>query len=189
MILQLFLIFLKIGFLGFGGGYAMLSLIFDEASKFGMTINEFADLNALDFMIPGPIAINSATFIGQLYGGFFGSLATTLAVVIPSFVFVPIFMRFEQKIKNNQYMNAALNSVKAASVGLIIAVAANIMLENSLGISDILKLKLKDINVNWLSLSVMLVTFILHLRFKINPVILTFFAAAAGCIAYILTNM
>ena len=70
MILLIFFTFLKIGFLGFGGGYAMLSLIFEEASKFGMTADQFADLNALDVLIPGPIAVNSATYVGQLYGGF-----------------------------------------------------------------------------------------------------------------------
>ena len=184
IILRLFLIFLKIGFLGFGGGYAMLSLIFDESSKFGMTVGEFAELNALDFLIPGPIAINSATFVGQLYGGIFGSIATTLAVSIPSFVFVPLFMKFERKIKDNIRMNSALNSVKAASVGLIIAVASTIMLESTLKIPNIFSFK--NISTDWLSLSVMAATLILHLKFKMNPVILTFAAAAVGLITYYL---
>ncbi|MFZ2353496.1 chromate transporter [Paucilactobacillus nenjiangensis] len=64
MIIKIFLVFLKIGFLGFGGGYAMLSLIYHESSKFGMTMAQFADMNALDGIIPGPIAINSATYVG-----------------------------------------------------------------------------------------------------------------------------
>ena len=182
MILTLFLVFLKIGFLGFGGGYAMLSVIFDEASKFGMTINEFAELNALDFLVPGPIAINSATFVGQTYGGFLGSIVTTLTVSIPSFVFVPLFMRFERKIKDNRHMNSALNSVKAAAVGLIIAVALSIMLEAVLRIPSIFEIK--SINPDWFPLIVMIITFIMHIKFKINPVILTFLAAIAGVIVY-----
>ncbi|WP_443081339.1 chromate transporter, partial [Vagococcus sp.] len=56
MLIKLFITFLKIGFLGFGGGYAMLSLIFEEMLSFGMTIEQYADLNALDVLIPGPIA-------------------------------------------------------------------------------------------------------------------------------------
>ena len=184
MILTLFLIFLKIGFLGFGGGYAMLSLIFDEASNFGMTISEFADLNALDFMIPGPIAINSATYIGQVYGGITGSIAATIAVCCPSFVFVPIFMYYEKKIKNNHYLNSVLRSVKAASAGLIIAVAASIMLENTFNISSISELS--GFNIDWLSLSIMAASLILHLRFKINPVILTLIAALVGYFYYLI---
>lgn len=72
--LQLFFMFLKVGFLGFGGGYAMLALIYQEGAQLGMTVGEFADMNALDALIPGPIEINSATYVGQYYFGFLGGL-------------------------------------------------------------------------------------------------------------------
>lgn len=86
MIITLILAFLKIGFLGFGGGYAMLSLIYAESAHLGLSAAQFADLNALDGLIPGPIAINSATYIGQLTAGFSGALAATLTVCVPSLV-------------------------------------------------------------------------------------------------------
>ena len=184
MILLIFFTFLKIGFLGFGGGYAMLSLIFEEASKFGMTADQFADLNALDVLIPGPIAVNSATYVGQLYGGFSGALAATAAVSIPSLIFVPIFMLYEKKINCNSYLNAALTSVKAASAGLISAVALSLMLTAVINTSDLSAWQY--FNFDWFSLIIMTAGFISHIRYKINPVVITLAAGAAGwCIYFI----
>lgn len=182
MILRLFFTFLKIGFLGFGGGYAMLSLMFDEASKFGMTIHQFADLNALDVLIPGPIAINSATYVGQVYGGFLGSIVATFAVSVPSLIFVPTFMRYEERIHNNKYLNAALTSVKAASVGLIFAVALSIMLSTTLGITNLFKWK--NASFDFLSFAILMIAFVLHIRYEISPIILTLVAGVVGWIFY-----
>lgn len=182
MILKIFLSFLKIAFLGFGGGYAMLSLIFDEASKFGMTIGEFADLNALDVLIPGPIAINSATYVGQTYGGFAGAFFATAAVCIPSLVFVPMFMRYENRIKDNKYLNSIFESVKAASVGLIFAVAMSIMSSTAFNMSDIFDWQ--NINFDWLSFAVVISAFVLHVRYEINPIILTLLAGVIGWFSY-----
>ena len=86
--LQLFLVYLKIGLLGFGGGYAMLSMIqFEVVEKHGwMTLNEFADVVALSQMTPGPISINCATYVGYQVGGIIGSLLASMAIVMPSLV-------------------------------------------------------------------------------------------------------
>ncbi len=86
--------FFKIGIAGFGGGYAMLSMIVRESEKFNVTLQQFADLNALDMIVPGPIAINAATYVGYLDAGFWGALAATLGVVLPSFILVTLMMRF-----------------------------------------------------------------------------------------------
>lgn len=182
MILQIFLTFLKVGFLGFGGGYAMLSLIFDEASKFGMTVSQFADLNALDVLIPGPIAINSATYVGQVYGGGLGALVSTLAVSIPSLIFVPAFMRYEEQINNNKYLNAALISVKSASVGLIFAVALSIMLSAAFEIDNLFNWQ--NVNFDCLSFVIMITAFVLHIRYEINPIVLTLLAGVIGWVFY-----
>jgi chromate transporter len=182
MILLIFFIFLKIGFLGFGGGYAMLSLIFEEASKFGMTANQFADLNTLDVLIPGPIAINSATYVGQLYGGFPGALAATIAVSIPSLIFVPVFMLYEKKIISNRYLNSALTIVKSASVGLIFAVALSIMFATIINPSGLFVWQ--TFNFDWFSLVIMITGFVLHIRYEINPVVITLTAGIIGWFIY-----
>lgn len=182
MILRILAVFLKIGFLGFGGGYAMLSLIFEESSQLGMTLNQFADLNALDVLIPGPIAINSATYVGQLYGGLLGGMAATLAVSVPSLLFVPVFMRYAQRINHNRYLNAALNSAKSASVGLIFAVALSIMLSTVFDMANLFDWQ--NIRFDFLSLAVMAAAFVLHIRYHINPIILTLLAGVAGWACY-----
>lgn len=184
MIIRIFLSFLKVAFLGFGGGYAMLSLIFDEASKFGMTLAEFADLNALDLLVPGPIAINSATYVGQMYGSFVGGLVASFAVCIPSMVFVPLFSRNETRIKGNKYLSSVLSSAKAASVGLIFAVAINIMLSNVFNVPNIFSIQ--SINVDWLSLVILVSAFVLHIRYDINPILLTLAAGVVGWISYLI---
>ena len=90
LILTLFLCFFKIGAFTFGGGYAMLSLLENEfVSKKGwLTKDEFLDMLAIAESTPGPIAINSATFIGYKTAGVLGSTFATLGVVLPSFIII-----------------------------------------------------------------------------------------------------
>ena len=88
--LQLIWVYLKIGLLGFGGGYAMLPLIQEEVVEHyhWLTMQEFTDIVAISQVTPGPIGINSATYIGYTVtgGSVLGSVAATLAVMFPSFV-------------------------------------------------------------------------------------------------------
>jgi len=182
MIWRLILIFLKVGFLGFGGGYAMLSLIFEESSNLGMTVEQFADLNVLDVLIPGPIAINSATYVGFLFGGFFGSLCATLAVSTPSFVFAPIMIKYEDKIDKNKYLHNILSCVKATSVGLIAAVGMMIWLDTAFGIENFQKIL--EAKIDWFLVGITIVGWILHDKFKVNPILLTIIAFAVGCLYY-----
>lgn len=179
MLLNLLLSFLKIGFLGFGGGYAMLPLIFQEGQKFGMTVQQFADLNALDVLVPGPIAINSATYVGQLFGGLSGGVVASLAVMVPSFIFVPLFLRYENALAQNVYLNGALEAMKNASVGLILAVAVQLAQSTLLpnGVTG---------GLSWLSAGILAATLLLHLRWDINPLFLTVLAGVVGYLAYFL---
>ena len=90
LILTLFLCFFKIGAFTFGGGYAMLSLLENEfvEKKGWLTKDEFLDMIAIAESTPGPVAINSATFIGHKTAGFLGSAFSTLGVVLPSFIII-----------------------------------------------------------------------------------------------------
>ncbi|GEK05576.1 chromate transporter [Schleiferilactobacillus harbinensis] len=182
--ITIFLTFLKIGFLGFGGGYAMLSLIFQESEKLGMTVQQFADLNALDGLIPGPIAINSATYLGQLYGGFWTAVAATLAVCVPSFIFVPLFLHYEDKINDNWVLTAILDGIKPASVGLILAVALSLMLLTVFGINGLGEWA--KASLDWTSLLVLGVVFFLDSKYHVNPVWLILLAGLLGGVVYYL---
>lgn len=175
MIARLFMAFLKIGFLGFGGGYAMLTMIFDEGQKFGLTIQQFADLNALDFMIPGPIAINSATYVGQTFGGLSGGIAASLAVAIPSAIFAPLYLHYEDTIKNNEKLTGIMEGTKNASCGLIAAVAVRLAQETFFpnGFAQ----------PEFLAGGLLIAALIIHLRWGVNPIILTL---ASGVIGYLI---
>lgn len=168
---KLFITFLKIGFLGFGGGYAMLSLILAEFGNLGLTLNQFADMNALDVIIPGPIAINSATYVGQLTHGYLGSFIATAAVCVPTFIFVPLFNRYEHKIYQSSRLNQALEYTKLASIGLIFATAITIGAETTQILSK---------EIDWLSLAIMLSALVIHLKYDINPIFLTLLAGVIG---------
>lgn len=182
MLIKLFITFLKIGFLGFGGGYAMLSLIFEEMLSFGMTIEQYADLNALDVLIPGPIAINSATYVGQLYGGFLGATVTTLAVCVPSVVFVGLFSKYEAGIKQNKSLNLILDNVKVVSIGLIFAVAFILMLSTVFGVDNLLNISKMSVDV--FSLFIMVGTVYFSLKYQVNPLLLTLLAGIIGWLYY-----
>ena len=94
--LRLFLIFLKIGAFTFGGGYAMISLLESEFvdKRKWLTSDEFFKIITISETTPGPIAINSATYIGYTIGGVFGSFMATFAVVLPSFVIIYVISLF-----------------------------------------------------------------------------------------------
>ena len=86
---QLFFTFLKVGTFAFGGGYSMLSLIEDSVLKYGwMTEQELLNFVGVETVIPGPIAVNMATYIGYEQGGFWGALLATVGVVLPSFIII-----------------------------------------------------------------------------------------------------
>lgn len=176
--------FIKIGFLGFGGGYAMLSLIYAESHTLGLTAAQFADLNALDGLVPGPIAINSATYIGQLYGGWQASLVATLAVCVPSMVLVPLYLHYEAKIHDNWVLSAGLAGIKPASAGLIIAVAVLLALTTVFGIDSVSAWR--TMHVDWANLIVLALVFTLDLKWRLNPVVLILLAGVIGAIVYYL---
>ena len=133
--LQLFYVYLKIGIFGFGGGYAMLSLIqADVVDRYGwISSQEFTDIVAISQMTPGPIGINSATYIGYTAihnAGYspamavFGSCLTTFAVCLPSFLLVLAISYAFAKFRNNKYVAAAFYGLRPATVGLIAAAAS-----------------------------------------------------------------
>lgn len=133
--LQLFYTFFKIGLFGFGGGYAMLSMIQYEVVEAHqwLTASEFTDIIAISQITPGPIAINSATYIGyQATGGsVLGSAIATFAVCLPSIVIMVLICRFFMLFKNNRYVTAALSGMLPAAIGLIAAAAILLMNEDN----------------------------------------------------------
>ncbi|HHU96056.1 MAG: chromate transporter [Bacteroidota bacterium] len=136
--LALFLSFLKIGLFGFGGGYAMLPLIQHEVVELHgwLSISDFTDIVAISQATPGPIAFNSATYVGYTavtsmgYSpgyAVLGSAICTLSVSIPSFILMTIVTASFFRLKNNPWMRASLSVLKPAIIGLIASAALMLM--------------------------------------------------------------
>jgi len=179
--LELFYVYLKIGLFGFGGGYAMLSLIQAEVvDKYGwINLQEFTDIVAISQMTPGPIGINSATYIGYTAihnagfspaMGILGSTLATFAVCLPSFILVLIISYYFTKVKNNKYVEAAFVGLRPATVGLI--AAASLMLMNTENFID------------YKSYIIFAFAFLLTWKFKIHPILMIGLAGIAGLILY-----
>ncbi|KKH70134.1 chromate transporter [Methanosarcina mazei] len=121
MLIKLFISFFKIGAFSFGGGYAMLPFIQEEVIEVHkwLTATEFVDILAIAQMTPGPIALNSATFIGYRLGGVLGSLSATTAVVMPSFIIILTIAHFFNKFKESQNVQWAFKGIRPVVLGLI----------------------------------------------------------------------
>ena len=127
---QLFCTFFKIGLFSFGGGYAVLSLIQkDVVENFGwITTGEFTEVVALSQVTPGPIAINSATYIGyKVTGTALGSLFTTLGVICPSFIILSLIVVFLHKFRNSPVIDRAFKALRPAVLGLILAAGLSLL--------------------------------------------------------------
>ena len=121
--LEIFWSFLKIGAFTFGGGYAMIPLIQHEVIHRRRWIEErdFIDLLTLAQTAPGPIALNTAVFVGYKRQGYLGALSAIMGVIVPSFVVILIVAIFFASIRDNAYVDAAFKGMRPAVVALIVA--------------------------------------------------------------------
>lgn len=176
--LQLFWTYLKIGIFGFGGGYAMLSMIqFEVVDNQGwMTIEEFADIVALSQMTPGPVSINIATFIGYTVGGFWGSMVATAAIVMPSLLLLFFVLRFLFKNKENYIVKTTLLSMKPVIAGLIFVAA--LMMMNAESFAD------AGLHGSNISVIICAVSFVATYFAKINPILLIIASGLVGYLVY-----
>lgn len=128
MLLDLFLAFLQIGALSFGGGYASLPLLKDIlVTQHGwLTVSEFTDIITISQMTPGPLAINAATFVGMRLGGFWGMILATLGSVLPGVIIASVFYLLWQRYGKMDWMQKILKVLQPATVGLIAAAAVSL---------------------------------------------------------------
>ena len=130
--LQLFLSFLQIGMFSFGGGYAAMPLIQGQVVTLHgwLTISEFTDLITISQMTPGPIAVNSATFVGMKIAGIPGAVVATAGCILPSCIIVTILARLYLKYRNLDLLQGVLKSLRPAVVAMI-ASAGILILKNA----------------------------------------------------------
>ena len=136
--LKLFLTFFEIGLFTFGGGYAMISLIRDQALAFGwLTEEELLNMIAVAESTPGPIAVNMATFVGSTQGGILGSLCATLGVVLPSFIIILLISAVIRDFLKYKGVQAFLKGVRPCVVALLLGTAVTMALSMLLGFTTV----------------------------------------------------
>ncbi|MBR4849302.1 MAG: chromate transporter [Alistipes sp.] len=123
MLLKLFTTFFKIGLFSFGGGFAMIPLIQREVIEKRRWIDEkdFLDMLVLAQSTPGPIAVNTAVFVGYKTAGTLGAIMATLGTVMPSFIVILVLALFFAEVRENRYVDAAFRAMRPAVVALIVA--------------------------------------------------------------------
>lgn len=168
-ILKLFLTFLRIGAFTFGGGYAMIPLIREEIveNHKWATDEDILEIIAIAESTPGPIAINSATFIGYRVAGFWGSFFATFGVVLPSFVIISAI-----SLLLNEFQN--ITAVKYAFFGIRAGVLALIL--------KALYTMYKKVNKNAISYIIMALSFVLTAVLDINVLIVIVLCAIIGLV-------
>ena len=192
---QLAWTFFLIGAFTIGGGYAMLSLIQNQVVVEHAWISEstFTDIVAVSQMTPGPVGINSATYVGYnvLYGatgsqllGVCGSLTATLSIMIPSFVIMLLIVRFYLRFKTSRLYAGTMSWLKPCVVGLIGA-AAVILIVKTTWTGGIPSMAIVTDNFpDWKSWILLGAAFVAGYWGKINPIYIILSGAALGLLLY-----
>ena len=171
--LQLFLSFLQIGAFSFGGGYAAMPLIQNQVVQLHpwLSQSEFTDLITISQMTPGPIAVNSATFVGTRIAGVPGALAVTIGCVLPSCILVTILAKIYLKYRSLSLLQGILKSLRPAVIAMIAAAGVSILVTAFWG-NDISSLHLDAIlsSTNIRAVGIFLLSLILLARFKMDPI-------------------
>ena len=185
--LRLFLTFLEIGAVSFGGGYGMISLIREMTTTNGwLTEAELMNFIAVSESTPGPIAINMATFVGSSQGGVLGAICATLGVVLPSFVIILVISVALRNLLKYPAVEAILGGIRPSVVGLILATAGILFLSTFLGFS-----KAGDsVTPDYIGLSIFAVVVVVSTVYKkikkkkISPILLIIISAVLGGVMY-----
>ena len=192
-LLKLFWTFFKIGLFTFGGGYAMIPMIIEETKQFDvLSESEIIDFIAISESTPGPFAINIATFIGYSQEGLLGAIATTLGVVLPSFIIILLIANIIEKVKDNRFFKSSIKTVMPLVIGLILSTVLDISLTSLLNIENLNNIKNEfSLNLTTLISTIIIIFFILSLyilkKKKLAPIFIIIICASLGIsISYLL---
>lgn len=172
LLIKLYLAFLKIGTFSFGGGYAMLPFIQKEIVEKNnwISMSEFTDIIGISQMTPGPVAINSATFVGYKISGVIGSIIATLGVITTSFILVTVINKLLDKFKESKGIKAALLGMRPVLIALIIYAFIDLAKEAYIDIKSII---------------ITLIIGAILLSKKVHPILVIVIAAVLGLLFYL----
>ena len=186
---KLFLTFLEIGAVSFGGGYGMISLVREKVITNGwLTDGEFLNMIAVAESTPGPIAVNMATFVGSTQGGVLGSALATLGVILPAFIIMLIIASLIKNLLKYKGVQAVLGGIRPAVVGLIVATASTMILSTVIGVSASgFSLSIPDMVKNVVIFAAVVGAAALYKKLrkkKISPILLIVFSGVLGLILF-----
>ncbi len=190
--LQLFLSFLQIGAFSFGGGYAAMPLIQNQVVQLHswLSQSEFTDLITISQMTPGPIAINSATFVGTRIAGMPGALAATAGCVLPSCILVTLLAKIYLKYRNLSLLQGVLKSLRPAVIAMIAAAGASILVNAFWG-ESIASLTASQLlpNISIQAVGIFTGSLILLARFKMNPIHVMLLSGVTEVVLQVIGNI
>ena len=181
--LKLFWSFFQIGLFSFGGGYAALPLIQDQVvtGHHWLTMKEFADVITISQMTPGPIAINSASFVGVKVGGVLGAMVATLGCVLPSLIIVLCLAYFYYRYRNLSTVQGVLNGLRPAVVAMI-AAAGFALVELAIWTTGKFSFNISTIDVA--AVILFIVGLVILRKWKVNAILIMAGAGIIGGIYY-----
>lgn len=173
LLLQLFLTFFKIGAFTFGGGYAMIPLIQRETveNKHWITDDDILEIVAIAESTPGPIAINSSTFVGYRVAGFLGAFSGTLGMVLPSFAIILALSHVLSAFQDNPTVQYAFWGIRAGVLALILKALLTMY---------------RQTKKNVVSYAVMGIAFVLTAFLKVNVLLVIILCAGIGLVSSLL---
>lgn len=188
LLFQLFFAFIQVGLFSVGGGYAAIPLIQEQiVNIYGlMTLEEFSDLITVAEMTPGPISINSATFVGMRLAGIPGVLLCSIGCIIPSFCICLLLAHFYYKYRTVSGVQIVLGAMRPAVVALIASAGASILM------LALFQAELGEIvwsNIRGIELGIFLVALFLLRKFKMNAITIILGSGAFGTLIYALMGM
>ncbi|MFV0379437.1 MAG: chromate transporter [Anaerorhabdus sp.] len=184
ILLQLFISFCKVGLFTIGGGYASLPLIQNEVIQVHQWIDivQFTDLITISQMTPGPIAINTATFVGNIIAGIPGSIIATIGSVLPSVIIVLMLTKVYFRYKDLSFMNGILSGLRPAVAALIGSAGISITL-NSIGVeASFVSFK----QIDFIAVFLFIFAFTILRKWRVNPIIVMLSTGLIGTVIYLI---
>lgn len=181
--LQLLWSFIQIGLFSIGGGYAAMPLIQSQVvmQHQWLSMREFTDLVTIAEMTPGPIAVNSATFVGTRIAGLGGALVATLGCILPSLFIVSALAVIYRKYKGLTLLDSVLGCLRPVVVALILSAGLSILKLTAFGGAAV-----SAANLDWIGVALFAAAFFVLRKYKANPILVMSLCGAAGLGLYLL---
>ena len=185
ILLRLFAAFFKVGLFSFGGGNAMLPLIYQSIRQFRqLDESAFSNMVALSQVTPGPVAVNAATYVGLQAAGIPGSIAATIGVCMPCFIIMLIVIKVIDRYRNSTFIEGAFAGIRPVTIGLLLA-AVIFMMNGVLVRGPIASAQMSDpAYYNLIPIGIFAASILLISLLKMKPLHVMLLMGAAGALIY-----